>query len=265
MAVKNTSILFIMLLTIVLSSSLSCGPSGPRDRERARRAAVAYFEDAIVYEEHIDENLFRGPDFDREDEEFFYFHWMCLFPRPGESIIEVIVPRNPKRPCGYRSLGPRGWGYLRYTRELPINEAVLRKLFYLPLNSRETSTEDKTLRNVLLDTNQIMDMANFLAIRGRLAEYSICFNGRYPDSLSQLKDYSRGNCMVHEPDSVYMHDRYGRKYIYENLINYVVLGSQGANGQWDFELAVVDSIYNDNRKHINVNGDDIIVKFKPRP
>ncbi len=43
---------------------------------------------------------------------------------------------------------------------------------------------------------------------------------------------------------------------------FVVLGSKGKNGRWDFEGSIIDSVYNDKKKYIIKSDDDILVKIR---
>jgi len=116
---------------------------------------------------------------------------------------------------------------------------------------------------VALDTMQMEDIANFVIIGHELMNYSYCFAGHNPDSLEQIKNFARAGCAVDSLDSIYTLDRYSRKYYYENLIEFVLLGTKGIDDKWAFSDAVMDSVYNDHLEHIYVCGEDIIVKLNP--
>lgn len=241
---------------------MACGPEKPRNMESARKAAVKLLRD-IFYDQGIDINLFKGPIFEGETEKGYMFRWYSTVPRPGATVLEINVPRDPNTFFGMGLAGPRpSIRYLVHSSQLPISQAVLRSVFHLPppfnLNERI-----KRLSLVPLDTAHLEDIANFVEISWELSDYARCFGRHLPTNLEEIKNVAGSQCNVDKIDSLYMHDRYGREYIYENLIDFAMLGSPGQNLIWDFDKAVLESVYYDQLEHIYVSGDDILVKFKP--
>jgi hypothetical protein len=263
---KGVKILIIIswLLLFIISATM-CGPSAPRNFYSARKEATRKLE-RILSLDFIDIRLLNGPTLIKENPENFIFQWSLKVLRSGATIFEVAVPKDPRGKTGLMIKGERrSYSYLVGTLDFPINEAVLYNLFSLPPDPHDKiSDRAKRLRMIPLDIDQLEDVANFVQIKNDLGEYYFCFNHIYPDSLEELNlIIPKGDCGVFKLDSLYIHDRFGAKYNYDNLGNFVILGSMGEKGKWDFDKAIIDSIYNDQKEHIFINGDEIIVKFKP--
>jgi hypothetical protein len=259
---KNSLNNFLLFLSFLMA--INCGSFGPRDSKTAQKEATKYFK-SIMFDDDINDTLFTGPILIDSLKNDFVFQWYSKVPRPGATIIEVLIPKDPDREHGYRTKGERSnYAYLRNTRDFPFNEAMLITLLGLP-TSDDTRQKTKHFRSVPLTRAQLEDVASFVVIKMNLLEYASCITCRYPDSLADFNTFKNtGNCNVKALDSLITHDRYGKQYYYLNLINFVVLGSPGANDRWDFDKAIMDSIFNDQEEHINTTDDDIIVKIKPR-
>lgn len=240
----------------------ACGPEGPRDLKRAEAKADHDFYD-MMFEDRVDTKYYDGPIFVEERDSGYVFRWVSNIPGARLSIWEGYVSRDPKHYTDFMNI-QRGAISLSGTLDYPVGEAALVDLFRLPYND---NAETLRLRKVPLTLGQLEDVDKFAIIAGNISGFAYCYNCAYPDSLSWFKNVKERNykimCVINELDSVFTHDRYGHEYYYENFINYVVLGTPGANRMWDFEPAVLDSIYNDKLEHIYANGDDIIVKLIP--
>jgi hypothetical protein len=253
------------LIIISALLALTCAPSSPRDLESAQRAAFSELR-AIMFEGRVDIKLFQGPNLVIEDSGKYVFHWVSTVPGLEATICEVSVPKDPKGEPGIRIKGKRDrFGYLSGTLDFPLNESALYSLFRLPPDPKDTTSDRaRRLRMVPLDEGQLKDVANFVSITSELHGYASCFDRRYPASLEELNNVTaKFPCGLDRLDSMYIHDRYGRKYYYENFIEFLVLGTPGENGKWDFNRAVLDSLYNDEREYILTNDDDLLVKIKP--
>jgi hypothetical protein len=255
---KIPIIVFILLI-------VSCGQSGPRDLEDAKAQAKYDFCN-MMFEDRVDTKYFDGPIFVKEDDKFFVFRWVSNIPGARPSIEEGYVPKDQKNKTGFRTIDNGAIG-LGGTLDYPLTEAALYSLFGLALND---SPEVLRLRKIRLTLDQLVDVRNFTAIGSDLSQYAFCFNCAYPDSLSWFKNAkeirrinTENNCSINELGSLDTYDRYGHEYYYRNFINFIVLGTPGANRKWDFTPAVLDSIYNDQLEHIFLNNDDILVKLTP--
>ena len=259
----SLKLLFILLILIFLSLTVTCSQAGPRNMKDAIGQAKYDFY-IIMFEDGIDTKYYDGPFFVEEDSSYFTFKWNSNIPGERPDIIEGYVPKNPKHITSIRTI-QRGAIGLSGTLDYPLNEAALQCLFELPLNN---DIETLRLRKIPLTLRQLEDVTNITCIGNDIRQYEYCFKCAYPDSLSWLinirESKYRNDCSVVELDSTITHDRYGREYYYENYINFIVLGTAGANHIWDFTPTLMDSIYNDNLEHIYVNNDDIIVKLKPQ-
>lgn len=237
--------------------------SGPRDLKAARtRADYDFYQ--VMFEDRVDTKYYDGPLFFAEKDSGFVFRWVSNIPGVTPAILEGYVPKDPKDNTGFKTIQSGAIG-LGGTLDYPLSEAALCGLFRLPLNN---SPEVLRLRKVPLTLAQLEDVTRMTNIRADISDYAYCFNCAYPDSLSWLKNIKqsryRDYCTVKQLDSVYTHDRYGYEYCYQNYIIFVLLGTPGANRKWDFDQAVMDSIYHDNKEHIYVNNDDIIAKVVPK-
>jgi hypothetical protein len=259
---KNSLNNIFLFLSFIIA--MNCGSFGPRDSKTAQKVATNYFE-SIMFEDDINDTLFVGPILIDSSKNDFVFQWLSKVPKPGATIIEMPIPKDPNREHGYRTKGERNnYAYLQGTRDFPFNEAMIIALFGLP-TSEDTRQQTRHLRAAPLNSARLEDLASFVVIKMNLREYASCITCRYPDSLADFNTFKNtGNCNVKSLDSLIIHDRYGKQYFYLNLINFVVLGSPGANDRWDFDKAIMDSIFNDQEEHINTTDDDIIVKIKPR-
>lgn len=233
--------------------------------EGARKAAIGYFEDDM-FELNIDNNLFQGPILVTEDDTAFTFQWQLKILPKETSTIEISVPKNRTEIKGLHIGGTRNdIGYLGGTRKLPLSQAMLSTLFDTAPTLKDSSERARRLRMIPLDDTQLGDVANFLSIKMGLMQFSQCFNGRYPDSLKEIREYARGTYFMDALDSLCSHDRYGHEYNYINMITFVLIATPGKDGILNFNNTIIDSIYHDQMEHIYILGDDIIVKFAPRP
>ena len=250
-------------IIVIIFFTISCGHPGPRELEEARKQAILAFGD-FTFENRIDAKYFKGPTFIEEKDENYTFNWITDIPNIKPTVFEAYVPKDSKIEAKYGTKG-RSLGYLCGTHDYPLSEAVLSNLFHLALNNSEPVLR---LRKTLLASDQLEDVANFSVIGSDLDAYAYCYNCSNPDSISWFKNIKERNykikCTVFELDSIYTHDRYGSEYYYRNFIQFIVLGTPGANRIWDFEPAILDSLYNDKLEHIYTNGDDIIVKLIPK-
>jgi hypothetical protein len=254
-----------LLIICSVLLAFACGPSGPRDLESPQRAARGRLRSLLALDD-VDIELFRGPELISEDSLEYTFHWVSNILEPRGTIYEVSVPKDWNERPSVRIGGERiRDGYLGGTTDFPLNEAALLNLFRLPPNPQDTiSDRAGRLRMVALDHRQLQDVANFVEIRRELEEYASCFNRRYPSTLDELsRAAGPGECGIDELDSLYLHDRYGREYYYENFVEFLLLGTAGKNDEWDFNSAVLDSLFHDNREYILTNDDDILVKLRP--
>lgn len=233
-----------MLLLTICSCSLSL--------ESAREKAINEFENHM-FGLGINLELFSGPRLVSENENAYVFHWVSIVPRKGDTIVEILVRKSGSAVKGVRTKGVRNSNYfLIGTKYFPFNEAMLTMLFDLPPTPKVNDDETKRLRNVALNPRQLVDVANFVEIKRRLMNYHYDSKGNYPDDLNKLN-----------LDSVYVYDQYGKEYIYMTFGKFVVLGSQGKNGKWDFENSAIDSVFSDQmKKYIMKNDDDILVKIR---
>lgn len=255
----NVKLVQLLMTSLLISG---CSYHAPRNLKEAQEQAISNFKD-IMFELDIDVKYFDGPTFIAQDEQDYTFVWISTISEIRSTIIEVFVSKNQPG-VGYRTIG-RSKSYLCGTCEFPLNEAALCNLFRLRSNPKiKASDKARQLRIVPFAPRQLEDIANFIEIRHDIEQYMWCFNLRYPDSLSYLHNIDGSSCAVEDLDSIYTHDRYGHQYYYENFINFVVLGTPGADRKWDFAPAVIDSIYNDSLEHIYVKNDDIIVKLIPK-
>ncbi|MEE9553860.1 MAG: hypothetical protein V3W18_06135 [candidate division Zixibacteria bacterium] len=259
----NLSVSCVIVLSCILCNS--CSPS--RIAENAEKSAyrkLKYYLQDIC---EIDVELFDGPELLRENEDDYVFIFHSMYPEYGVMNFEVSVPKDKHKnidisaPSGER----KRFNFLCETTRLPVKKAALSYLFNLPISQDTTNPRIKRLQTVELDKGQFNDIVNFVEIKRELFTFAACHGSRNPDNLQELQSdaFSKSTCRIRELDSLYIHDRYGQKYYYQNLINFVLLGSPGQNLKWDFNAFELDSLYNDDLEHILVDGDDIMVKLKP--
>jgi hypothetical protein len=253
---KLNNILFFIIFLITLS--VSCGPSGPRSLETAGNLAFSYFLNYAMFDNRISEKLFTGPYLIEENEKEYVFQWVCKVPKPGDTFIDISVPKKSEEIKGYHIGGRKDdISFLRNTCDFPLNEAMLTNLFSLSIDPDNKSELTKRLRMVPLTNGQMEEVASFITLGWRLSQYAYMRHCHYPDSLAELlKDDLNFN-------KQYFIDRFGRPYFYSNLLGFIILGTAGENGKWDFDKAVLDSFYYDQMEQIHTTDDDIIVKFKP--
>jgi hypothetical protein len=255
----NRVIFFIdILITILLT--ITCHYSKYRDIVMARKEAISTFK-TIMRQNRINDSLYEGPNFILKDNDKYVFQWICLVPRSNQSIKEISVPLDPGQETTVSTLGSRKrTGFLCGTLDFPLSEAALISLFEIPY--RDYSWRARNLRMTQLDSAQLTDIANFVEIKYALKEYFNCF-GRYPVDLEQLQRFEAGYSYIQGLDSLYIHDRYGHKYGYENIGMYVILGTDGSDSKWNFNQAIIDTVFRDTNDHIYLSDDDIILTFRP--
>lgn len=234
------------------------------DSDTAKRMAEESFNE---YTDNlgIDKTLMDGPYLVEKSERKYVFHWKSTVPTPGATIFEVMIYDSPGKKIRNTLKGQRpDIYYLMGTDHLPFAESMISNLFNLPVTQLTDRENDLFKLARSLTQRQLVDIANFLRISKDLVEYEFCLQCRYPASLEELNDFKNpGNCNVKPLDSLYVSDRYGNRYFYENLVNFVILGSKGENGVWDIDKEFINFIYQDQRSHMFAKDDDIIVKLKP--
>jgi len=113
-------ILYAILAMLLIAGNTACGPTGPRNQEQARKAAIRYFEDDM-FELDIDHKLFQGPVLILENDAVYRFQWQSKVPKLGAAMIEISVPKDHGEIKGMYIGGSREEiGYLRGTRKLPL-------------------------------------------------------------------------------------------------------------------------------------------------
>lgn len=242
--------------------SLVCTDPGPRNLDEATKAAIYDFHD-YLFEETTSEDLFEGPELVGEDSSIFVFRWVCKVPLNAPILIEEYTPKDHRRTSGYKEIGPRKrCAFLGSTRYFSLNEAALCNLFDTAPDPDDKSARSLRLRRRSLDSCQIEDIANLVEIKSQLNTYEYYFPNHFPESLdSLLKVKDCGNMYLPKLDSIYIHDRYGNEYYYENMITFLLLGTPGKNRIWDFNQAILDTIKNEADDFIFINKDDILVKL----
>ncbi|URA09898.1 hypothetical protein [Thermospira aquatica] len=109
-------------------------------------------------------------------------------------------------------------------------------------------------RDVVFDKKTKENLINFHAIEEALLQAPST-----PPSLKELfqKTYP---FFINKEDIL---DPYGREYFYKVQGRYVILGSKGENGKWDFDRETLNKVFsNTEEKLFFLKGDDIIIKMK---
>lgn len=238
----------LCILTLVFGL-FHCGDYS--DLVEMRKRATEKYEDAL-HEARINPILFHGPELNMENPKYFIFEWKSRVPKDGALRISVYVPANGKGEISGALTGEeKDWNYVNGTRDRPINEAMLRTLFELPIVKGDTSERTKRLGKIALAADQMEDIVNFIEIKYKLIDYYAKI-GSYPPSLYDLN-----------LDWRLTRDKNGNKYSYRSSGKYVILGTPGADSKWETDSTAVDSIFKDDKEFFHQSGDDLLVKLMP--
>jgi len=217
-----------------------------------RKIAQRHFEDCL-YQDRINPKLFNGPTLNLEKQDYFIFEWASRIPYDGATKIQIYVPTNSSNNVKNALLGEqRDWWYVIDTKDKLVNEAMLCILFDLPVSPKDTSDRTKRLGKLPLTLDEMESVVDFIEIKRQILTYYFQ-KGHFPSDLYELILEWR-----------LTRDKFGNKYSYKSVGDYVVLGTPGKNSEWDIDSSSIESIFADNEKeYIHKNGDDFLVKIKP--
>jgi hypothetical protein len=249
-----------LILNLTVFSYLSCSKPKQRTFEDARSESIKTFNE-LMDQDQINVSLFNGPILVYEDSCEYIFQWKWQLSNSCQSIEESIIPKNPTKNAELKTIGMRR-AALYGTNHFSLNEAALYNLFGLPPDPKKFTIRDINLGRASLNSRQLEDVINFVDIKYALLEYYDCYS-HYPDKLSDIKYYTEGNCYIRGLDDSITYDQYGQKYGYMSIGRYIILGTMGKDGKWNYGQAIMDTIINDENDHIFVSDDDIIVKYEP--
>ncbi|URA10587.1 hypothetical protein [Thermospira aquatica] len=177
---------------------------------------------------------------------------MAYIPKERKKKIEVLFEGKDKY---FESL--RGSSKLTYSQLLLVY--LLEYEFFTNIASNWWDyllDRDyyEPYRDVVFDKKTKENLINFQAIDWALLQA--------PSTPSSLKELVQSTYPFFiEKEDIF--DPYGREYFYKVQGRYVILGSKGENGKWDFDRETLNKVFsNAEEKLFFVKGDDIIVKME---
>ncbi|URA10613.1 hypothetical protein [Thermospira aquatica] len=230
---------------------------------RAREAIMEELWDFHGYE--ICPDYFEDPPrFVGESNGYLIYGMPSIEPWKGAVWAMVYIPKERKKKIEVVFEGKDKYvDSLRGECAFTYSQLLLLHLFDYNFFTYTGSWWDSLLgrkyytpyRDVVFDEKTKENLINFGAIK-----LALLYSGK---NFQTLKELVRSVTIFVTKEDIF--DPYGREYFYKVQGRYVILGSKGENGKWDFDRETLNKVFsNAEEKLFFVKGDDIIVKILPR-